>query len=379
MKTLLKNNCMKNIIFYQTKTKFSNTGDALINRGLIETLRKFGEIIANDRIPFEFLKDLGVVESERLKSHSNRGFSITVLCFAIKAIFNGNKIFIFSGLGHNYGGSYKKVIRNIISGFLFPILRLCGVRIVRIGISIGPITKLLGLTEWFRSLFISNYLVRDTKSLELCHSIGIKKAEICPDLSWAYVVDSQDVVKPIVVVNLRNSTLDEYVFDSYITKLVGGLKNILEELSNKLGEKLEVRVVYQVAEDKLFAEFIYNEISSIYNASFVNEQLRLSTAHEYYGKSFVTISNRMHSLLFAYKYNSLPIALIDKKEHVKITATFEDAGIDELIFDVNSNAGFSSQLQEIVLNKKTYLEQLKEIETDNRLLIVNKLNEVFDK
>lgn len=36
-----------NTIYYQTKTKFNNTGDALINKALIEMLRNYGQLKCN--------------------------------------------------------------------------------------------------------------------------------------------------------------------------------------------------------------------------------------------------------------------------------------------------------------------------------------------
>ena len=270
-----------NYIFYQTKTNFSNTGDALINQSLINVLRNYGKLYANcsPDIPEQFLEQLGIAKSEQLRTRNEFIFAVYIVRTAFRNLFSSNKIFLFSGLGHTYGGSLKKIIRNIIAGVLFPFYRLLNVHIVRIGISIGPISKGLAMTEFIRGLFISKYYVRDTMSLKLCHNIGIGKAELCPDMSWLYRIGTLRNLNTNsiwVIVNLRNSTLDEFVYDDYIKMLVEKCKVILHTINAAISN-LSVLVTYQVTCDKEFSFRLYKELQNDFTVSFVEKQMEENT------------------------------------------------------------------------------------------------------
>lgn len=134
-----------NYIYYQTKTLFSNTGDVLINRSLITTLRTYGIIRANcaSNIPSSFIEALGVRKEEKIEANSEWAFLLHIF----KTAVTGNRVYIISGLGHISGGGVKRIVRNIAACLVFMIYRLLRVNIVRIGFSIGNITKGLAFTE----------------------------------------------------------------------------------------------------------------------------------------------------------------------------------------------------------------------------------------
>ena len=373
-----------NYIFYQTKTNFSNTGDALINQSLINVLRNYGKLYANcsPDIPEQFLEQLGIAKSEQLRTRNEFIFAVYIVRTAFRNLFSSNKIFLFSGLGHTYGGSLKKIIRNIIAGVLFPFYRLLNVHIVRIGISIGPISKGLAMTEFIRGLFISKYYVRDTMSLKLCHNIGIGKAELCPDMSWLYRIGTLrnlNTNSNWVIVNLRNSTLDEFVYDDYIKMLVEKCKVILHTINAAISN-LSVLVTYQVTCDKEFSFRLYKELQNDFTVSFVEKQMDLFDVGHYYGKAIFNISNRMHSLLLGYKFGALPIALLDKKEHIKITATFDDNNLSELLFDIHLDENeIGKRINDIVVNRQRYYDKLILRECERQNEIVEILNEIFNE
>ena len=82
---------------------------------------------------------------------------------------------------------------------------------------------MLGITEKIRSSPINTYLVRDTQSLELCHKLGIKKASLCPDMSWLYIKGQNRKIKKtnIVILNPRDweddGQEDVQIFQRYIS------------------------------------------------------------------------------------------------------------------------------------------------------------------
>jgi len=159
----------------QAQTQFENSGDLLINYSLLYILRSYGEVIVNDKnVPDWYIKQLGVKESERLSNVTNKNFVIFILISLLK---RGVNVYLFSGLGHFGGDSITKAFKNFICGFIYMSFRILGATIVKLGTSIGDISRILAVSESFRAIFITYYLIRDSISIEKAHNIGIKKAK----------------------------------------------------------------------------------------------------------------------------------------------------------------------------------------------------------
>lgn len=326
-----------NHIFYQTKTNFANTGDALINHALIDALRKYGAVHANcsSSVPAEFLDALGVRAEERMQSDSEFAFIQSVIRCALKRQKTGEHTYVFSGPGDMYGGGLRLVIRNLASALIFPVFRLFGVRIVRIGRSVGPISTLMALSERIRCIFLTHYFVRDTQSLQRCKDNGMKKVKLSPDLSWIYDAEHTACVNHTntVMVNLRNSIFDD-TDEAFVEATIEKCVDVLSEINKCIKGQMKILVAYQVAKDARFGKAVYERLKSTYDVTYIGHQMRLDELETYYGAVDYHISNRMHSLLAGYKYGSLPIALIDTRNHMKIAATFEDCGLHELMVDI---------------------------------------------
>ncbi len=368
-------------IFYQTKTKYTNTGDALINHALINILRQYGSLRANcsSEIPEEFLSRLGIRAEEKVISNSEFAFVKSVVSCAIKARKQGDQVYVFSGPGDMYGGGLRLVVRNFASGLLFPVFRLFGVKIVRIGRSVGPISKLMALSERLRCTFLSHYYVRDTLSLERCRDMGIKKVEFSPDLSWIYDADHPKRVNHTntVMVNLRNSIFDD-VHEEFIEATLRRCEELLEQLNSALSGRMKVCVAYQIAEDQEFSRIVFDRLKTVYETEYIDHQMRLDELETCYGCVDFHISNRMHSLLAGYKYGSMPLALIDTQKHVKIAATFADCDLREFMFDIYEPVD-SRQVSELVCHREDLLQKLFQCEQDQQARIVSTLEYVFSQ
>lgn len=368
-----------NHIFYQTKTHFSNTGDALINHALIEILRKYGTIHANcaSDIPMSFLEALGIMPEERVITDGELSFIKTVIIYAIRSRNTGEKVFVFSGLGDMYGGGLRLVVRNLISGCIFPVFRLFGVKIIRIGRSVGPISNFMAFSEWVRCIFLSHYYVRDSLSLKRCKKYGMKKVKTCPDMSWIYDSNHDRKINKtnIVMVNLRNSIFDE-VDDEFVEATVKKCEDIISELNKSMDGKMKICVAYQISEDADFSKTVYQRLKQQFDAEYVDHQMQLDEIEHCYGKVDYHISNRMHSLLAGYKYGSLPIALIDTKKHVKIAATFQDCNIENLMVDIYDQ---TDRISEIIENRELLMNKLFECEEVQQHAIVEVLDFIFNK
>lgn len=368
-----------NYIYYQTKTQFENAGDVLINKALIENLRNYGELKCNcsKSISNEFIKELGILEKEKLYCANGLSCACKILKQSIKAKINGDKVYIVSGLGHQWGGNISSYLKNITAGCIFALYRLLGIKIVKIGMSIGPITKFQGITEKFRSKFINYYYVRDTKSLNLCKKIGIKKAKICPDMSWLYLNKKYKCLNKnnIVTVSLRESVLNEKD-ENYINLMLKKCDMVLNYISEKNDNNIKVIFLYQVKRDYDFCKRAYNYFKENYDCEFIENQVILSTASEYYTKSSYNISNRMHSLLLGYKYGSLPIAVIDSKKHIKISQTLIDNELDDFIVDIKN--GKVEDIEKIYTYSNKLFEKLIETEGKNSAKIISILKKIFN-
>lgn len=369
-----------NHIFYQTKTKYSNTGDALINNALIGALRKYGHIYANcsKDVPEKFLKDLGIKPDEKINFDSEFAFIKAVVKRARKGKKNGDKVYVFSGPGDMYGGGIKLVIRNLVSGLIFPVFRIFGVTIVRIGRSVGPISALMAFSEKIRSIFLSHYYVRDTKSFERCKKRHIKKVKICPDMSWIYHSEHDAKINNTytVMLNLRNSIFDD-TEDSFIDATILGCEKVLEELNACMDNKMKLCVAYQIDEDEHFSKIIYERFKDKYPTEYIDHRMNLNELEKYYGNVDFHISNRMHSLLVGYKYGSLPIALIDTKVHTKISATFSDCNLQELMIDIY-DGNIENQVVFLYNNLEDLLRKLIACEKDNQTKIDETLDFIFN-
>lgn len=366
-----------NYIYYQTKTKFINTGDALINKALLDTLREYGLLRCNCSldIPAFFIDELGIKESEKISSSSELGFVLDILKQAKKCKKNGDKVYIVSGLGHNFGGSLKKCIRNLITGILFPIYHIYGVKTIRIGMSIGPITKMLGVTENIRGKFIDYYYVRDSKSLELCKEIGIKHAKLCPDMSWIYDKNGKREFNKNgdICVNLRASILDYENDEQYRSIMLKKCEDLILKINKDKSKKLIF--CYQVEEDKEFCIRCYNFFKNDYDCIFVENQLRLNDAESVYSNVKYNISNRMHSLLFGYKFGALPVALIDSNKHTKISQTFIDNNLDKLIIDIYNES--DDDIHYLVENSDSLCSKLFNVEKNKQEEICHILDSII--
>ena len=366
-----------NIIYYQTKTQFENTGDVLINNALIHELRKYGKLRCNcsQQIPDEFINELEINDEEKMYCKNDVSFSLKILKNAVKEKKKGNRIYVISGLGHQYGGNFKTNIKIIISAIIFMIFKLFGIKIIKIGSSIGPVTKGMAVAERFRSNFIDAYYVRDTKSYQLCQEIKINKAKLCPDMSWIYLNHHKSQLNDnnIVTVNLRKSILNEND-EEYQKKLIETTDIALNEISKSI-KNMRVFFVYQVRRDEEFARTCYEYFKNKYDCYFNERQILLSNAQTIYSESVFNISSRLHSLLLGYKYGALPIAIINKEKHIKISQTFIDCKIDDLIFDINERD--IHNLDSVIQNKNERFKSLIDVEKEKCNEIRNILNEIF--
>lgn len=368
-----------NYIIYQTKTQFENTGDALINNSLITELRKYGAIVANcgSDVPKEFLNELGIKEDEKLIVDSEVKFALQVLKYATLAFWEKDQVYIFTGLGDVSGGNVKTVVKNIITGIVFGIYKLFGVKVIRIGRSLGPISRSMSISERFKAGFLTNNFVRDTNSLETYKRIKVKKVEFCPDMSWLYEGNANRKFndEKCVLLNFRANTCDQ-IDETYEKLLSDCIAKVLEVINKSLDSDMRIIIAYQVKRDKRFCLDLHERFKHNYSVEFIDKQMKLEDFEKIYSQSRYHLSNRMHSLFVGYKYGSLPIAILDEEKNIKISFTMSDNDLKCLMLDI-SNENISNKTREIMRQEKLYFEKIITCERKNRIEIQKVLQRIF--
>lgn len=373
---------MKKTIFYQAVTQFENTGDLIINKSLIDLIRPHGDLIINDKgVPKAYLDQLGVGRNELLSTKTRNTFVLYLVKNSILSMFQKNKrIYLFSGPGHFYGTSKRRVLYTIVAGFIFMMLNLFGCKIVKVGSSMGPLSRLLLRAESFRAKFIDCYFLRDSKSIELAKSGGIQHANFFPDLAWALkptIRSTSDISKDTILFSFRSSThsmsSNNQAYQEKLFQLVDRISNTLvNENSN-----YKILVSYQVEHDYSFCKEVFSLLKGRYNVSFIEEMITTSNAESIYRGVKYIFSNRLHVLLYGYKFGALPIPMIDSKEHLKITGIFEDAKLGKLILDIN-NLNMDLFLDDLIKNSLIKYNRLVNVEKKYTLESEQLMTEIFN-
>lgn len=324
------------IIFYKTTADFNNTGEVLIYRTLLENLRDYGHVIIDDshKIQPLFLKRIGIQDKERRSSYTNLSFTKFIIASSIKNVFTRHKMYFVTGVGDHAVIGFKGAVKNFISFIFIMIIRLCGVKTLRIGMSIRFEGKLARLSERLLAAAIPNYFVRDSISLDNCHKAGVN-VRVAPDLSWGYKVkgnDHSNVDSNLVILSFRDYVTRQAIepYRSELYNCIGSLLNHILKDKTK-----NVLLTYQCDHDKYVQEEILKRFRHLGNIHIANELITLENANEYYGRASVVLSNRLHVLLLAYKYGALTIGLTDLKAHVKIRGIFDDAHLESHLIDIH--------------------------------------------
>jgi polysaccharide pyruvyl transferase WcaK-like protein len=368
-----------NIVFFQGKTQYENTGDVLINKSLVQLLRNYAAVLVNNKeMPESYVESLGLQPQECItKTGNNFNLRLLQSAFAAAVRKDAAKVYLIAGPpGHQFGNSIKKSFRNVLSGCYFSVLNVLGVKIIKIGFSIGPIGKAIACSEKFRALFTHHYLVRDSMSLRLSQDIGIQKAALFPDLAWLYALPK--AVKPAekrkVILSFRHAVTASGADDLYLTKL----KQHLFAMLKSLDDTYEVEVVYQVKRDYDFAKVLFEELGKEIRLSFNEVQVSLENAGEVYGSGVCVLTNRLHVALLSYKYGALPLILTDAKDHLKIKGIYEDANAGALMLDVNSGLNENiTQFVSLLQNRQALLHNLNNKEQEYSNLSKKTFEKIF--
>lgn len=374
---------MKNLIYYKTTADFDNTGEVLIYKSLLEFLRQHGDVIINDgkSIQPKFLSRIGVRENEKLSHHTTLSFIPYMLCSSLIGLMKGQRFYFVTGVGEHSVCGLKSIIKNIASCCFLLLMRLLGVKIIRIGMSMrfGG-SKLEYISETILSWLINYYYVRDSISLHNCRKAGVSKCQLAPDLSWGYQSHFTDtgIDRKDVYMSFRYFCETKENSEKYKNKLVETIKQIVYGIA----PQIEGNIIFshQCDEDYDFMKEIYDQLSDVSNLTLCKELITLDNAAEYYGKAKYILSNRLHVLLLGYKYGAPTICVSDIEKHRKIRGIFTDNGLQDVLLDFNtSSKQLLSQLAALTENTVSLEHKILMVENQNWQKLYNIFKCIFTR
>lgn len=373
---------MPNILFYKGYTQYHNIGDQLINKSLLAFFRQFSRVVVSDKgMPDYYTEILALQETEKSSSQPLE-FHLQLLKCAVKAIFSPQQqvYFLASPPGDQSTTSNVTGLKYILSGLFYLLLYLLGVRIIKIGFSLGPLSPLGNIGERFRALFVRYYYVRDSLSLQYAQRLGISQAKIFPDLCWTFQPQTAPLPaqatgldsRPKVLLSFRSAVHQDSA-DGYQQDLL----QLIQALVRQNADQYQFEIVYQVASDAAFSQQLHAAIQTDASIHFHDQQLGLANAN-YYQSAAAVLTNRLHVALLAAKYGCLPIIVTDINKHVKIKGIFIDAGLQSLLLDTQQEAqDITSQLSDILVQRQAHFEQLERAEQHYNTLSNQTINDIF--
>ncbi|UYV18072.1 polysaccharide pyruvyl transferase family protein [Halomonas qaidamensis] len=355
---------MSHHIFYVANTQADNLGDLVINTLLLKELSNRGSLNINIRGCSSNYR--GMLESVN-SSKTEKSYPLYVLSMLFLSL-KGEKVSFYLKPGHFYGND-GGVVKKTITLFCYILMKFSGVKISRLGASLGPYRPISGKIERLQSLFFKAYTAREYISISYAKKIGIKNLEYCPDMAFLLEKDKSPAShhEGPVIISFREKTLSD---DTENLELAPTLIAAASHFKGK-----PMLAVSQVTSDAPHNQALADKIDSNVKHVIFDSLDDGSKIFDTYSKASYVLSNRLHVLLFAASKGAIPIPIIDKDKHIKITGIFDAANLGDLIFDVNSKDDIVKHLI-FVEENRTIIEDKLELAFEQQK---NKILNFFDK
>ena len=302
--------------FISLRTQYENLGDEVINGYLVKKLSSMMPVYAlTDGVPEWYIANFkSYIENNTNKVHLVKSKYEFYRKLLFLSLF-GSKSYLFL----SPGGS--KVSKNIVSRrdrILTAMTYLPYLRIATVGTSYESMPSgraLILRNASRRSDFLS---VRDVTSQEMALAAGIS-LPIVPDLAFLMGREHTEHQRNCVLISLRKVPISEDFMLSRIEKIVEYYKGI----------GVEPIFSWQVTADRAYC----SELSQTFNSKFYDfssERPTLAEVKELYQRCSAVFSNRLHVLLVAAAFGSVPFPVLQSEEK-KVRGVFKSGGIDDLI------------------------------------------------
>lgn len=373
-----------NYFYYSLNTQFSNTGDLLINKVLISLLAERGIVYLEDyNKPQTFIDELlgdNIIRLSKVSDKSNI-FELIDDNLDHRLEKTDNYFFVLVP-----GDISKLGIKMAVKSSFYAFKRLLplknkGVKILRLGISLGNFDFFNGYIESFYSWIYFYYAVRDEKSLKIAKKYSFSNLDYFPDLAWAYNWTNKPKLKAqeknYVVLSFRSNASGKNHDIVYVEKIVKDLKCIL--LNSDLKD-YKIFISYQVEYDRSASEYIFNYFKDKFDIQFIDKNLNIKEATELYFNAKCVITNRLHVFMLVLLTDTLSIPFIDRVDNKKISNILEDNNLEGLILDRQfSNEKNIEKLNGIINQEEFWLTKFSERKQKNFEIISEKMNFLFCK
>ena len=321
-------------------TQHGNLGDVALNVVLLEALCARGPVItlkSQAPLPRLYLRSL---ERSGVARLSGPAF----VAEALRRRLRGETLVICLNPG-GQRGRYLPALTVRIA--ILALARLLGIRLVRLGVSLGPFSRWRRLQERCLAALLDVQAVRDTRSLAMIGDRANGSARTIPDLTLL----CKDVLAPPsdgrerrrIALSLRPGHCADPARHHAMLRRVG-------EMVSRICRdcRLELVVVAQVTSDIPTLQ----ELATHYGAEFVVIDAddpcledRLAVA---YGSTALIITNRLHAGLFAALNGAVPLFLVEPEHDTKIVAMIEDAGLVDLLVTEERLAWLASRAETLL-------------------------------
>lgn len=373
---------MKSII-YPSRIKDSNIGDTLINVLLIREISKYAIVyLDGPNFNIEYYSKLNNEFKSNIKVVS--GISLFFGKPVIRWFNFLNKLnnisFVFDPPGHYSQGNnfFKFVLKTFKYSIRVFFLKLMGIHCLRIGITLGPYSGFGWNFQMPMFKMYSNIAIRDLSNFQFVCNKGVPNVSFVDDLAFLLQPKlfsefsiNEKIYSESIILSFRTSVEGNNLDFSYINQIIHSLALLIKNLSNY--KSFKFLIVYQVKEDYNFIPFLEKLMISLnLNYEIIQNQLNLKTAIDYYSKSNLVFTNRLHVSLLALLCDTNTIVVTDRKRHHKISNLFDDWKLNDMVYDI-SVENFKINMD----NVSTSLDSFKNISFQKKVLIQDKLKNII--
>ncbi|MGF9567111.1 polysaccharide pyruvyl transferase family protein [Neorhizobium sp. JUb45] len=321
---MVANNALpRAIFFFSANTQYENAGDALINRELLKVLRRWGRVrVAQSGAPEAFIKQLRL-EPQELHYESRPALWLGAVLAGTKARFSRTERPYLALTPGDPGGFFDRDV--MLRGALMLMLTLAGVRIVRLGVSLGRMSRGRLRFEAFMSRFYAHIGIRDSNSLDLARTYGFRNCGYFPD--FALALDPTEGFSKVdhhfnIAVSLRDDNLGQVDRAMLVTKL----DQVIDAVS--VNRPVSLHFVAQVGLDDAFARYLKDRYAGRIR-SVMSEEQNIDRLTNIYSRADLIVSNRLHALLLASACGAVPLGLLFPESNVKIVGLLGDLGLGD--------------------------------------------------
>lgn len=369
-----------NYFLYNLATQHVNTGDLLINKSLVNLLRKHGQVIVDDRnTPTTFIEQLLAEGDQRLSSITDQSL-FDFIEDKLKIPSEDTYYLVLVP-----GDISIKGFKAALAGTWFFISRLrklkqMGCRILRLGVSLNTFDLPNILAESLYSRAYHVYGLRDEQSITKANRFYFSNVRYFPDLAWAY--HPQPVGRARII-------KEKYILISFRANRYGGVhdsdyflsikKQLIDVLSQSSLHRYKIIVSYQVQYDQEAGQELVELLANDFNVEFIDKVLSLEEAIHLYTGADLIISNRLHVLLLGTICKTLSIPFINPLDNKKIAGIYKDNAIYDMVLDYRKNATeISNKLVDMIERKEVILHLLEEKHRHNASIIKNLINDIVN-